>query len=103
MGAGIRQRDDACRMLQERRHALVEGVEEPADAPSLQILFEAEIEEDVERILPSLASNLGDVPVHQPGILRQGRSRDDDAVPVSLEHSPWLGLAQILPEPVTEP
>ena len=102
MGAGIRQRDDAGRVLQERRDAVVEGVEKPADEPGLQILLEAEVEEDVERVSPPFAGNIRDVPVHQLGILGQGRSGDDDAVPVSLEHGPRLGLAQILPEPVAE-
>ena len=87
MGAGIRQRDDACRMLQERRHALVEGVEEPADEPSLQILFEAEIEEDVERVLPPLASNVGDVPVR-----RMGRVELAVKAPGDAQVRPWLVL-----------
>src|SRR5262249_54507330 len=102
MGARIRQRDYPGRVLQQWRHALVDGVEEAADKAGLEILLEPEIEKDVERVASALLRYVRDVPVHQPGILRRGRGRDDDAVPVSLEYGSRLWLAQILPEPLAK-
>ena len=81
---------------------LLGQAEQVAGLPPGAIGIEAQIEEDIERIHSPFSGKIGDVPVHQPGILRQRRSRDGDAVPVSLEYRAWLGLAQILSEAVAE-
>ena len=60
MGAGIRQRDDPGRVLQQWRDALIDGVEEPADEAGIEIFLEPEVEKDVERVASALAGDLRD-------------------------------------------
>ena len=86
MRAGIGQRHDPGRVLQQFGHALVDGIEEAAEEGGLQILLEAEIEHHVERVAALLAGDVGDVAV---GVARRScacRHGDDDALPVALEH-----------------
>jgi hypothetical protein len=102
MRAGIGQRHHPGRMLQQLGHTLVDGIEKEAEERGLQILLETEIEHHVERVAPLLARDLGDVAVGEPSILAQNRHRDDDPVPIALEHRSRPRLAQILPEPLAE-
>ena len=50
MCAGIGQRHHAGLVLQQARHAVVADIEEAAEEGGLEVLVEAEIEHDVERI-----------------------------------------------------
>ena len=50
MRAGVGQRHHARLVLQQPRHAVVADIEEAAEEGGLEILVEAEVEHDVERI-----------------------------------------------------
>ena len=50
MRAGIGQRDHAASCFNSWLHALVADIEEAAEEAGLEILVEAEIEHDVERV-----------------------------------------------------
>ena len=102
MRAGVGQRNDAGPVLHQRLDPFVDGVEEAADQPGVEIFLEAEIEQCVERVAPLLARDVGDRAVGEPGVLRLHRRRDDDALPVALEHGAGLRLAQVGPERVAE-
>ena len=102
MRAGVGQRDDPGLVLDQRLDPLVDGVEEAADQPGVEVLLEPEIEQYVERVAPRFARDVGDRAVGEPGILGFHRRGDDDPLPVALEHGARLRLAQIGAERVAE-
>ena len=102
MRAGIRQRDDAGLVLDQRLDPVVDRVEEAADEAGIEVFLEPEIEQHVERVAPGFARDVGDRAVGEPGILGLDRRRDDDALPVALEHRARLRVAQIGAEALAE-
>ena len=66
MGARVRQCDDPGGMLEERRHALVDGVEEATEERRLQIFLDTEIEEDIEWVKPSRDREIRYIAINQP-------------------------------------
>ena len=79
------QRHHAGFVLQQPRHALVADIEEAAEEGGLQILVEAEVEDDVQRIAMLGLGDLGGVAVDVLGIGRLLRHRHHHAIPVALE------------------
>src|SRR6185369_9066871 len=102
MRTGIGQRDDPGFVLDQRLNAVIDGVEEAADQPGVEVLFEAEIEQYVQRIMPGAVRNVGNRAVCEAGVLLLDRRRDYHALPVALEHGPRSGVTQIGAKGLTE-
>ena len=82
-------------MLDQRLDPLVNGVEKAPNQASVEILFEAQVKQQVQRVAPDVAGDIGNRSLGEPGIGFLYRRRDDYAVPVSLEDRARLRVAQI--------
>ena len=66
VSAGIGQRNDPGLVLDQRLDALIDGVEEAADKPGVEVFLKAEIEHRVERVAVAFANDVGDRAVGEP-------------------------------------
>ena len=98
MRTGVGQRNDPGLVLDQRFDPVVDGVEEPPDKPGLEILGEAEIEKDIERVASRLACDLRYGAIGEPGIFRLGWRGNDDPFPIALEDRAGFRVAQVVAE-----
>jgi len=85
-------------VFHQRLDTCVDRIQKTADKAGVEVLFQPQVEERVERVAIAAADDLGDRAVGEAGILRLGRRGDDDAIPVALEDRARLGIAQIVAE-----
>src|SRR4029077_5340922 len=86
----------------QRLYPVVDSIEEATDQAGIEVLLEAQIEQHAKRIAPGLARDAGDRAVGEAGILWLHWRRHHDSLPVALEHSARLRVAQIGAEPLAK-